>query len=120
MEFNLLVDRMPTSSKKRLQELEWEDMLTSEWKMFTSLIQGEEYTVIPSVMDLKLHLDEMSRNSDVSLQRLSYNRSSRGVLGGIQIRTIPILSTFFCWRQHSILGIDYFSILFRCQQLKIC
>ena len=35
-----------------------------------SLVQGEEYTtistVIPSVMDLNLHLDEMSRNSEVS------------------------------------------------------
>lgn len=54
-------------------------MLTSEWKMleairnflhpfaiFTSLEYTTISTVIPSVMDLNLHLDEMSRNSEVS------------------------------------------------------
>lgn len=82
----LLIERLlavRSSLTEVLQELEWDDMLTSEWKMleairnflhpfalFTSLIQGEEYTtistVIPSVMDLNLHLDEMKRNSEVS------------------------------------------------------
>lgn len=81
----LLIERLlavRSALTEVLQELEWDDMLTSEWKMleairnllhpfalFTSLIQGEEYTtistVIPSVMDLNLHLDEMSRNSEV-------------------------------------------------------
>ena len=81
----LLIERLlgvRSALTEVLQELEWDDMLTSEWKMleairnflhpfalFTSLIQGEEYTtistVIPSVMDLNLHLDEMSHNSEV-------------------------------------------------------
>ena len=59
-----------------LQELEWDNLATSEWKMleslrdllrpfaeFTSLISGETFTtvsaVIPAVMDLNLHLEEV-------------------------------------------------------------
>ena len=65
-----------------LQELEWDDVLTSEWKSleavrnllhpfapFTSLIQGKEYTtisaVVPSIMDLNLHLEEMTQHLEV-------------------------------------------------------
>ena len=56
-----------------LQELEWDDLATSEWKtleavwnllhpfaLFTSLIQGEYYTTISAtIMDLNLHLEEL-------------------------------------------------------------
>ena len=84
-----------SSLTKVLQELEWDDLATSEWKsleavwnlqhpfaQFTSLIQGEEYTtisaVIPSIMDLNLHLQEMSWHSDVCVSRQrSCNQSSK-------------------------------------------
>ena len=59
-----------------LQELEWDDLAISEWKslesirdllhpfaMYTSLISGEDFTtisaVLPSIMDLNLHLEEV-------------------------------------------------------------
>ena len=81
----LLIERLlavRSSLTEVLQELEWDDLLTTEWKsleaicnlmhpfaQFTSLIQGEEYTitsaVVPSIMDLNLHLEEMSRHLEV-------------------------------------------------------
>ena len=59
-----------------LQQLEWDNLPTSDWKLlenvhkllkpfaiYTSLISGEEYvtlsSVIPAVMELSLHLEEV-------------------------------------------------------------
>ena len=70
----LLVVRSALSTV--LLELEWDNLATSEWKtlealrdllhpfaQFTSLLSGEEFTtisgVIPAVMDLNLHLEEV-------------------------------------------------------------
>lgn len=43
--------------------------LLHPFAVFTSLIQGEEYTtlsaVIPSIMDINLHLEGMNRHSEV-------------------------------------------------------
>ena len=61
-----------------LKELEWDNLATSEWKcleiiksllqpfaQFTSLISGEEFTtlssVIPAIMDINIHLEEVSQ-----------------------------------------------------------
>ena len=61
-----------------LDELEWDNLPTSDWKMlknictllrpfadYTSLVSGEEYTtisaVIPVIMELNLHLEEMKK-----------------------------------------------------------
>ena len=60
-----------------LEELEWDNLATSKWKIleaikmllqpfaqFTSIISGEECTtlssVIPAIMDMCLHLEEVS------------------------------------------------------------
>ena len=66
-----------------LEELEWDNLPLSEWKclhslrnllqpfaVFTALVQGEEFTtvscVLPAIMDLSLHLDELKQNTDVA------------------------------------------------------
>ena len=75
----LLVSRMievRAALTEILQEMEWDNLATSEWKLlesicellhpfaqYTSLLSGEEYTtisaVVPAIMELELHLDEM-------------------------------------------------------------
>ena len=82
----LMVDRMlsvRTSLTQVLEELEWDNLPMSEWKclhslrnllqpfaVFTALVQGEEFTtvscVLPAIMDLSLHLDELKENTDVA------------------------------------------------------
>lgn len=64
-----------------LEELEWDNLAVSEWKLlealrdllhpfaiFTALAQGEEFTtlscVIPAIMDLCLHLEEFKCHPD--------------------------------------------------------
>ena len=84
----LMVDRLllvKPALCKVLQELEWDDLAVSEWKTlealrdllqpfakFTSLISGEDFTtisaVIPSIMDLNLHLEEVGCFNDVVFQ----------------------------------------------------
>ena len=66
-----------------LEELEWDNLAVSEWKvlqsirdllqpfaMFTTLVQGEEFTtvscVIPAIMDLTLYLEECRGNPEMS------------------------------------------------------
>ena len=61
-----------------LEQLGWDNLATSEWKvlscihdllkpfaMYTSLVSGEEYTtissVIPIIMELNLHIEEMKK-----------------------------------------------------------
>ena len=83
----LLIDRLLTvrnSLTEVLQELEWDDLATSEWKsleavrnllrpfaQFTSLVQGEDYTtisaVIPAIMDINLHLEELNQHVEVGV-----------------------------------------------------
>ena len=72
--------QMKSSLAMVLQELEWDYHLTSEWKhlenihkpftQHTSLISGEEYSmlssIIPVVMELSLHLEDMKKIPDVS------------------------------------------------------
>ena len=66
-----------------LEELEWDNLPTSEWKTFknvhrllksfaqyTTLISGKEYTtlstIIPVIMELNLHLEELKKVPDLS------------------------------------------------------
>ena len=83
----LLVERLlevRSSITEVLQELEWDNLLTSKWKsleavknllypfaQFTTLIQGEQYTtissVIPMIVDLNLQLEEINNHSEVSV-----------------------------------------------------
>ena len=66
-----------------LNELEWDNLATSEWKaidsicrllqpfaQYTTLVSGEEYTtvsgVLPIIMELNLHLEEQKHNSELS------------------------------------------------------
>ena len=61
-----------------LQDLKWDDLAVSEWKTLetltsllhpftqsTCLVSGDEYTtisaVLPAIMDLNLHLEEVCR-----------------------------------------------------------
>lgn len=77
----LLEVRVPLT--KVLEELEWDNLATSEWKtlenmhlllkpfaQYTSLVSGEEYTtissVIPIVMEINLHLEEMKKIPELS------------------------------------------------------
>ena len=75
----LMIDRLlvvRSALSTVLLELEWDNLATSEWKtlealgdllhpfaQFTSLLSGEEFTtisgVIPAIMDLNLHLEEV-------------------------------------------------------------
>ena len=75
----LMIDRLlsvKTGLCQVLQELEWDNLAMSEWRIleslrellrpfaqFTSLISGENFTtvsaVIPAIMDLNLHLEEV-------------------------------------------------------------
>ena len=72
----LLVSQMlqvRTALTQVLEELEWDNLATSEWKsleellqpfaQYTALVSGEEYTtistVIPVIMELQLHLEEV-------------------------------------------------------------
>ena len=67
---------MKSSLTTVLQELEWDNLATSDWKhlenlhsllkpfaQYTSLVSGEEYTtlssIIPVVIELLLHLEEV-------------------------------------------------------------
>ena len=68
---------------KVLLELEWDNLTTSEWKtlealqellhpfaQFTSLVSGENFTisaVIPDIMDLNLHLEEVVSQTFIAL-----------------------------------------------------
>ena len=83
----LLVERLlevRSSITEVLQELEWDNLLTSKWKsleavknllypfaQFTTLIQGEQYTtissVIPMIVDLNLQLEEINNHSEVGV-----------------------------------------------------
>ena len=74
-----MVDRLlsvKSALGRVLQELEWDDLAISEWKIlealrclvhpfaqFTSLVSGEDFTtisaVLPAIMDLNLHLEEV-------------------------------------------------------------
>ena len=83
----LLVERLlevRSSVTEVLQELEWDNLLTSEWKsleavknllypfaQFTTLIQGEQYTtissVIPMIVDLNLQLEDINNHSEVGV-----------------------------------------------------
>ena len=76
----LMVDRLlsvKSALSRVIQELGWDDLANSEWKtlqalrdllhpfaQFTALVSGEEFTtissVLPSIMDLNLHLEEVS------------------------------------------------------------
>ena len=66
-----------------LEDLQWDNLPISDWKLlhaiqemlepfaiFTTLVQGEDFTtvscVIPSIMDLTLHLEEFKSNPGVS------------------------------------------------------
>lgn len=66
-----------------LEDLQWDNLLISDWKLlhaiqemlepfaiFTTLVQGEDFTtvscVIPSIIDLTLHLEEFKSNPGVS------------------------------------------------------
>lgn len=77
----LLEVKVPLS--KVLESLEWDNLATSEWKtlesvlqllkpfaQYTSLVGGEDYvtisSVIPIVMELNLHLDEMKKTPEMS------------------------------------------------------
>lgn len=75
----LVIERLllvKTSLSSVLEEFEWDNLATSEWKyleairallqpfaQFTSLISGEEFTtlssVLPAIMDINLHLEEV-------------------------------------------------------------
>ena len=65
-----------------LRKLEWDDLAASEWRSlcniqsllrpfaeFTTLVSGEDYTtistVIPTIMELNLHLENISYNHTV-------------------------------------------------------
>ena len=80
----LMINRMlevRNSLTSVLEELEWDNLAVSEWKLlealrdllhpfaiFTALVQGEEFTtlscVVPAIMDLCLHLEEFKRNPE--------------------------------------------------------
>lgn len=77
----LLSVRTPLSTV--LDQLEWDNLPASDWKTiekitvllrpfaeYTSLVSGEEYTtissVIPIIMELNLHLEEMKKDPETS------------------------------------------------------
>ena len=76
----LLEVKVPLS--KVLESLEWDNLTTSEWKtlesvqllkpfaQYTSLVGGEDNvtisSMIPIVMELNLHLDEMKKTPEMS------------------------------------------------------
>ena len=62
---------------KVLEEAEWDNLAASEWKSlwaiksllqplaeFTSLLSGEEFTTLPTIMDINLHLEDIKSHSD--------------------------------------------------------
>lgn len=85
-----------------LEQLGWDNLATSEWKvlsyihdllkpfaMYTSLVSGEEYTtissVIPIIMELNLHLKEMKKVPEVC-------EAAKTLLGELKQFTDPINS----------------------------
>ena len=75
--------KVKASLTKVLNTLEWDNLAVSEWKTLenvhkllkpfaqcTSLISGDDYTtlfsVIPIVMEVNLHLEEMKKIAKVS------------------------------------------------------
>lgn len=120
MELDLLFDWTAASGQELTcrspcgARMRWFGSLEVVWNLlhpfaqFTALIQGEEYTtistVIPSIMDLNLHLQELSRHSEVG-----------GVAKKLQSELQRRFKkyTCFCWQLFLIQGIDFYLLQFK-------
>ena len=87
-------------------------MATSEWKsleavqnllhpfaLFTSLVQGEGFTttsaVIPAIMDLNLHLEELTQHVEVGVAAKVLQTELKKDSESLQIQVTPFTNIFF-------------------------
>jgi len=134
----LLIDRLlevRTPLTQVLEELQWENLMTSEWRtlenlhlllkpfaQYTSLVSGKEYTtissIIPIVMKINLHLEEMKKVPELTavstrLQselKLRFRRYTHPVPSNHE----PVFLCPLSW----ILNLNYCSILLKQILLK--
>ena len=122
----LMIERVlsvKVSLTRVLDELEWDNLAVSEWKVlenilkllkpfaqYTALSSGEDYTtlssVIPVIMELNLHLEDMKKVSELKNVCTIFQSDLSNGLGSVQTLETPAMRPCFLWRHCWILAIN--------------